>query len=405
MHGTAPWRTHAPGARRGLVTCALAAASALALASCSNGTSTSSAPSSNAVSAATLARLQATITKAEAVPTWTAPGPAVSASAVQGKSVLVMPVNSQIDACNTQVQDFDQLGSQLGLHVTMYPDQGVPTQWIAGITQATTSHDQALAMICGIPSAAVLSQLQAAKAQGIAIVDGNYNETNYYDGLDGETAVNTAQGITDDVDQAILNEDGKALHALVVSSPSIIQGPAGTAAATGAVNAACPRVCSVVDLSIPITNWGTTAASQVQQELVAHPDINAVIVVFDGIVEVPAVYNTIASVALHRPGLRIYTWGGSRTIEAYMTEKGNIVAADPGPDEQWDAYESMDQVIRLLSGQPAASVNSEVAPNRFWVPENVSEFFGPAGTYGNTGFGGNAFINDFDKLWGVSSTG
>jgi ribose transport system substrate-binding protein len=382
--------------------CALAAAAALALASCSSGTTSSptSAAAGSAVSASTLASLQATIAQAEAVPSFAPPGPPVSASVLQGKAALVMPVNSQIDACSTQAQDFQALGSQLGLNVTTYNDTGVPTQWMTGIEQATSNHDQAIVALCGVVPQLVSSQLQAAHEAGLSVVDGNYNETSYYTGLDGETAVNTAQGITDDVDDAIVNQNGKALHALVVTSPSIIQGVAGAAAASSAVQATCPKVCSVVNLSIPIQNWATSAQSEVHQALVANPDINAVIIVFDGIVQFA--YNAVAE--MHRSGLEIYTWGGSRTVEAYMLEHGSLIAADPGPDEQWDAWEAMDQVIRLLNGKPAASVNNEVAPNRFFTPENVAEFFGTGGTYGNRGFGGNAFINGFFTLWGVPAT-
>jgi ribose transport system substrate-binding protein len=408
MHGAAPWGCRAPGRRRTMM-CALVAAGALALASCSGGGGTSpstTSPSSNAIPASTLAQLQATIAQAEAVPTFSPPGPAVNASVLQGKQAEVMPVNSQIDACETQAQDFQALGQQLGMNVQMYTDTGVPTEWMSGIEQATQNHDSALAMICGIVPQLVSSQLQAANAQGVAVVDGNYNETNYFTGLDGETAVNTAQGITEDVDQAILNQDGKPLHALVVSSSSIIQGPAASAAATTAVQNTCPKVCSVVDLNIPIQDWATEAGSQVQAALLAHPNVNAVIIVFDGIVQFA--YNAVATIALHRPGLEIYTWGASRTVEAYMLEHGSIIAADPGPDEQWDAYEAMDQVIRLLNGKPAASVNAEVDPNRFWVPANVAAFFGPGGTYGNGGYGNTTFVNGFRQLWGlppVSSSG
>jgi ribose transport system substrate-binding protein len=409
MHGAAPWGCRAPGMRRLVMISALVAASALALASCSGGggsTQSTTTPSSSAIPESTLAQLRATIAQAEAVPAFTAPGPPVNASVLQGKQALVMPVNSQIDACSTQAQDFQALGQQLGMSVQMYTDTGVPTQWMSGIEQATSNHDSALVMDCGVVPQLVSSQLQAANAQGIAVVDGNYNETNYYTGLDGETAVNTAQGITDDVDQAILNQNGKALHALVVSSPSIIQGPAAAAAATTAVQDTCPKVCSVTDINIPIQDWATEAGSQVQAALDAHPNVNAVIIVFDGIVQFA--YNAVATVALHRPGLEIYTWGASRTVEAYMLEHGSIVAADPGADEQWDAYEAMDQVIRLLSGKPAASVSTEVDPNRFWVPGNVAQFFGPQGTYGNGGYGNNSFINGFRTLWGlppVSSSG
>ncbi len=99
--------------------------------------------------------------------------------------------------------------------------------------------------------------------------------------------------------------------------------------------------------------------------------------------------------------MKTYTWGGGRSVEKLMESPNSVIAADPGPDEQWDAYEAMDQIIRLLNGKPAASVNAEVDPNRFFVASNVASFFGPGGTYGNGAFGGNAFINGFDKLWGV----
>ncbi len=403
MGGTAPWGINALRNRRGIMVSALATAGALALASCSGGTNSSSTPTTGgtAVSASTLSSLQATLEQAEAAPQFSPPGPGVNASVLQGKSALVFPVNSQIDACNTQAQDFQALGKQLGLNVTIFNDTGIPTQWMAGIQTATQARDQAIVGLCGIVPQLVTSQLQAAHAAGESFIDGNYNETTDYAGLDGETAVNTTQGITDDVDEAIVNQDGKPLHALVVTSPSIIQGPAGAAAASAEVQRVCPKTCTADSISVQIQDWASTGAdgtaAQVKAQLVAHPDINAVIIVFDGMVQFA--YNSVAS--MQRPGLQIYTWGGSRTVEAYMLEHGSLIAADPGPDEQWDAWEAMDQVIRLLSGKPAASVNTEVAPNRFWTPGNVALFFGPAGTYGNKGFGGDAFINGFFNLWGV----
>ncbi len=384
----------------GLAFGGLAAVAAVALAACSSSTTTTPSTSSNTVSAATLTGLKAKIATAETAPVWTAPGPAVSASVLKGKSLLVMPINSEIDACNTQAQDFKALGAQLGAHVTYFSDAGVPTQWVTGIEDAVSAHDAAIAMLCGIIPGAVAPQLAAATKAGIKIVDGNYNETNNYAGLDGETAVNTAQSVANDVDYAITQLDGKPLHAIVVSSTSVIQGPDAMAAASSAVKAACPKVCTVdEDINIPVQDWTTsTAQSDMSSALLAHPNANAVIVAFDGIV--PGVLPAIESA--HRTGLKIYTWGGSRSIEELMLKPNSYIAADPGPDEDWDAYEAMDQVIRLLGGHPAASVNAEVDPDRFWVPSNVSQFFGPGDTYGNEGYGGNAFINGFRKLWGLS---
>jgi ribose transport system substrate-binding protein len=400
MHKVArqPRAASRAGKRRGLVMCAIGAGAALALAACSSS-GPSSSSSSNKVSSSELTKLKAVVAKAEQPPKFVAPGPAVSASVLKGKKILAMPVNSEIDACNTQAVDFKALGTQLGAKVTYFSDAGVPTQWVSGIQDATSGKDAALVMICGIIPGAVAPQLAAAHKAGVVVVDGNYNETNNYTGLDGETAVNVVQGVTDDVDDAIVALNGAPLHALVVSSNSIIQGPASTAAATNAVKAACPKVCSVEDtVLVPIQSWATATQSDVDSALVAHPNINAVIIAFDGMVQ----FALPALESVHRAGLKIYTWGGSRSVEKLMLKSGSLVAADAAPDEDWDAYEAMDQVIRLLNHKPAASVADEVDPNRFWVPSNVSAFFGPNGTYGNEGYGGNDFVNGFRKLWGLS---
>ncbi len=361
-------------------------------------TGSSSGSSAGAVSSSTLASLKASLTKAEATPKFVAPGPPVSASVLKGKTMVVFPINSQIDACQTQAEDFKALGTQLGAKVTLVSNSGQPTQWQQAVQDATGGHDAAVAMLCGVIPGAIGPQLTAAKRAGVAVVDGNYNETSNYAGLDGETAVQTAEGMKQDVDDALVNLNGKPLHALVVTSDSIIQGLAASAAIAAEIKKDCASQCSIEQtITVPIQSWATSVQSDVASALTAHPSVNAVIVPFDGLTQFvdPALTHS------HTSGLKVYTWGGSRSVEKLLAS-GGVIAADPGPDEQWDAYEAMDQVIRLVNHKSAAPVAKEVDPNRFWVSSNVSSFFGPGGSYGNKGYGGNAFVNGFDKLWGVS---
>jgi ribose transport system substrate-binding protein len=383
---------------------ALGLVAAIALAACGSSSSSSSGGSGSgssggAISSSTLSSLKASVTKAESVPKYAAPGPAVKASVVKGSSMVVLPINSQIDACQTQAEDFKALGTQLGAHVTLISNSGQPPQWQSAVQDATGAHDKAVAMLCGVIPGAIGPQLTAAKAAGVKVVDGNYNETTNYKGLDGETAVQTAEGMKDDVDDALVNLNGKPLHALVVNSDSIIQGPAAQTAIQSEIKRVCGSQCTIEQtINVPIQNWATALQSDVASALVSHPNVNAVIVPFDGMTQFvnPAVASS------HISGLKVYTWGGGRSVEKLMQQPNSVIAADPGPDEQWDAYEAMDQIIRLAGGHPAASVNKEVDPNRFWVASNVKSFFGPGGTYGNGGYGGNAFVVGFHKLWGVS---
>lgn len=389
------------GLRRKLTVGAAVLTSCLVLAACGSSavpppTTSSSVTTSTSSASASSSSLSAIVSAAEKVPQYSAPGPAVSASAMKGKSVLVFPINNEIDACNAQAADFAALAKELGMNVTNFHDSGVPTEWVSAIQDATSAHDAAVVMLCGVIPGAVGPQLTAAHKAGLKVVDGNYNETTNYSGLDGETAVDVAGGMRDDVADALLQLHGKALHALMVTSSSVIQGPAAEAAVKSAVSSLCTSGCSVdATVNVPVQNWATSTQGDVSSALLAHPDINAVFVAFDGM----AAFAQAAIEQAHRPGLKLYSWGGGRSVEKLMEVKNPIIAADPGPDEMWDAYEAMDQVIRLVTGHASASVAKELDPNRFWVPSNVSQFFGPGGTYGNEGYG--KFVAGFDHLWGV----
>lgn len=402
---TAP--PNVPRRRRHKVVSALGVviAGALLLAACSSTTSTATTKhvsTSQAVSAATLSSLKATLAKAEQVPTWHAPGPPVSASVMKGASIMAIPVNSEIGHCSSAAADLATIGSQLGAHVTVFSNSGQPSQWETGIEDATSAHDSAIIMLCGIIPGAVGPQLQAAEAAGIKVVDDEYDETSNYQYLDAESAIDTVGGMRDDVDQALVNLHGKPVRALVVSTNSIVMGPAARAAVRDQLNTLCPSSCSVVSqVIVPIQDWATQVEGDVGSALVADPQVNTVIITFDGMTQfaLPAVEHA------NRPGLKIYTWGASKSVEKLMAEPGSLLAADPGSDPDWSAYAAMDQVIRLLGHHPAVPVAKEANPNRFWVPSNVSAFFGPGDTYGNGGYGGTTFENDYRHLWGLGPLG
>lgn len=349
-------------------------------------------PNSGEISQATLTSLRARLEAAQAVPKFTAPGQAVDASVVRGKKAMAIPISSQVGQCQTQAEDFKNIGSKLGMAVSLFSNPGGPSSWASGIQAAISQHVDAIALICGIVPGAVAPQLQAAKRAGIAVVDSNYNDAASYAGLDAETGDNAVAGFRNLVDSAIVNLNGKPLHAVLVTSEAVPQGvPAGQAAAAE-LKAICPNTCTVEqNLVPPLTSTSSAVQQMVASALVAHPNVNAIIG-FDAYVadEVPAI-----SLA-HRTDTKLYAWGASPGVLKLMsgTDK-NIIAAVPGPNPEWSAYQAFDQVIRLLGHNPPAPVTAAVTPDRFWTSANVDQYFTPDAGYGS-------FADSFLKLWGSS---
>ncbi len=135
-------------------------------------------------------------------------------------------------------------------------------------------------------------------------------------------------------------------------------------------------------------------------DLQADPKINTVIVTFDGMTD--GIESTVTSAASSHPGLRMYAWGGG-LAEIKDVQSGGTFAGDSGPDEKWDAYNQLDQTIRLLAGKKAAPVAKEIAPNLFFTKANAKVFsVGGNGTaYSDKAYGDGAFVNHFLKLWEV----
>ncbi len=362
-----------------------------------------------AVSSKTLNVLKKYVAAQEHAPAWIAPGPAVNAKkALKGKKIVTFPISSEIDACNLKGQQgyLDAEATKLGAKVIALNSSTGPTGWQANLQQAITDKANAVVMLCG-PTAAVLTpQLAALKAHHIPVVDGNYNQTGGsksfpFSGLSAESGVDTAGGMKTDLAQALINLKGKAAHVLFLDSSQVAQYQGAINALNGAMKKWCSG-CSVVkseDFATP--DWsGPKETAAISSDLQANPSINTVIVTFDGMTD--GIESTVQSAASSHPGLAMYAWGGG-LAEIKAVQNGGTFMGDSGPNEKWDAYNQLDQVIRLLAHQKPAPVNKEIAPNMFFVKSNAASFsVGGKGTqYSDKAFANGAFVNNYLRLWGV----
>ena len=396
---------------RRLVACGrLAAIPVVIVAAVTAGVAGASAHSSaaTAISPSELTQLKAFVAKAQTAPKWHAAGPAVNAkAALAGKKIVTFPISSEIDACNLKGQQgyLDAEAKALGATVVPLNTNAGPPSWQANLSTALTDKADAVVMLCGPAASAIGPQLQALAGAHIPVVDGNYNQiggnaafplTN----LSAESGVDTAGGVTTDLAQALVDLKGQPAHVLFLDSPQVAQYTGAQHALKAAIAKWCAKTCTIEkEEDFGTQDWGSTKELQaVATDLQGDRKINAVIVTFDGMSDV--IVSVVQRAASTHPGLKLYAWGGG-IAEIKTVQKNPIFAGDSGPDERWDAYNQLDQVIRLLAHKPAAPVGKEIAPNMYFTKSNAATFSN-GNNYSDKAYGNGAFVKDFLRLWEVT---
>jgi hypothetical protein len=377
----------------------------------SSASANSSGHAASTISKATLAKVKAEVTKAQEAPKWYAPGPAVNAKkALKNKTIVTFPISSEIDACNTKGQQgyLDAEASKLGAKVIPLQSNSGPPGWQADLSEAITDKASAVVMLCGPSAGALATQLATLKSDHIPVVDGNYNQIGPnpdfpFTNLSAESGVNTIQGVQTDLADALVNLKGKPAKILFLDSTQVAQDSGAYGGLKSAIKTWCPSSCSIVKTEYFGTQvWSSpTETSAITSDLQANPSINTVIVTFDGMTD--GIESTVQSAAATHPGLKMYAWGGG-LAEIKDVQTSSTFVGDSGPDEKWDAYDQLDQTIRLLAHKAAAPVAKEVAPNLFFTKSNAKIFsVGGNGTvYSDQAFSNGAFVKDFLKLWEVT---
>jgi ribose transport system substrate-binding protein len=355
-----------------------------------------SGPSQNARADATdsgdVAYAKAQITKATAIPKFTAPGPAFNASKAKGKTVFLIPQTSAVPFLKTIDESIIGIGKKIGVKVIEYPNQGQSSEWVQGINQAISQ--KADAIILGAPAEVLQPQLKKAKAAGIPVVVLHlYDKTMPVPANVSATVhapFTTAAKL--EADWAIADSGGKA-NAVIVTSNEVPPSKYIVKAMQAEFAARCPS-CKTTVIDVPAADWGTKMQSSVQSALLKDPDANYVIPLYDSASQfiVPAI------ISAGRSGkVKIASYNGTPFV-LQMIQQNKGVGMDVAESLQWIAYANMDQALRLMTGRkPLKSVET---PIRVFTASNVSQAGKPPKA--DTGFG-NAYVSGYAKLWGLKS--
>lgn len=356
-----------------------------------------SAGGSNGTSYAT-----AQVSKSESVPNFTPPGPSVDVSSVRGKSVFVIPLVP--NPFNQSIQNTMQyLAKKAGIKYTIYPNQGLVSQWVQAFNQALSKKPDLIILSTAPDPRELQPQLRAAKAAGIPVL-----VTHFYDKTSpappkclacaaGVTALETApfyEAGRAEADWMIADSGGHA-HVLIVSSNDILPSQPTVAVIEKELKAHCPG-CTYTDVNVPVSDWNTKVGSTVSAELQSHPEINYVDCLYDAMVQtaVPGV-----QLAGRAGQVKVVSYNGSTFALKYIQD-GNIMGMDVGEPTVWIGYAVMDQAFRILSG--AKALPNESTPIRIWDKSNISQAGNPPSL--TQGYG-NAYVPGYNKLWGVKWPG
>ena len=367
-------------------------------AACGSGNSpTTNNSLSDSKSSALLAKVASKVTADKAIPTWAAPGLQVDVSKLKGKRVFIIP--EAANPFNENIQNtYKQLFNAVGVKWMFYANQGLISQWIAGMDTAIAQRPD-LIILSAAPDPRVLQpQLRAARAAGIPI-----EVTQFYDRsappppvclacAAGVTALVTGpynNGGAAEADWIINDSHGRA-HVLIVMAPDVIPSPGILSAMEREYRTYCPG-CTYKVIDVPVAQWSTGLQSQVQSALLADSSVNYVDAEGDGMCTgaVPAVQ------AVGKTGsVKVVSFNGSPfALDDIRTS--SIIAMDASENTRWIGFADVDQAFRLLAGM---SPVNETIPFRVMDKSNVTQAGVPATNY--LGYG-NSYAVGFWHLWGL----
>lgn len=370
----------------GLSACTTAAAT-----STSTGTATSS---SGASSAPGVAAASAELAKYTGIPTFQAPGPSIDISSLKGKTIYSVVQSASNPFLSVTEAAEKQLAESYGINFVEYSTQGTTAEWARGIQAAVTAKAAAI-LVNGLDPRLVAPQIAAAKAAGIPVVSAQFFDLNQASQVPADLAGSRSDNFTEaaklEADWAIKETNGKA-DVVVVENEEQLSTIAMIDSIKAEFAANCPG-CGLKFINVPSSQWATNIQSEVQSALVADPNVNFIIPIYDPMTQfvMPAITAAGKTSSIH-----IATFNGTPGALT-MLQKGPTVTMDIGENLDWLAYANLDELFRAMLGKPL--VADENTALRVFTSATVGDTGNPPAF--NKGFG-TSYIAGYQKLWGVN---
>lgn len=337
---------------------------------------------------ADLATAQAILDAHRALPTFTPPGEAFDArSCMAGRRVFSIPVTMTVPFVVELQRAMQRAAAEVGFEYTVWENQGAGDIWIQGVNQAIAQGYDLLDLNGGLNPEWLGPQLAEARAAGLAITTTHlYDDTqDQFAGVDASAKVPFSRAGEILAAWAYIQTAG-APNVVIVGSDDVLPTTPFVQSIQRTLTELCPD-CPQVYLNVPLSEWGTRIQPSVQSALLADPNVNFILPIYDSMSQfvVPALRITGSDA-------RIASFNGTPFVLDMVRE--GTVDMNIGESLGWAGYASVDVMMRQLCGLPTpASLN---IPLLIFDADNIETVGVPADF--DSGYG-DAHLTGFRSLW------
>lgn len=335
---------------------------------------------------------KASITQYSKLPRFVAPGPKFDAKkCMTGKGLFTIPVSLSIPFAKTITDSMKAVAKQVGFPLTVWENQGTPTQHIQGLERAAAQKASVIDLLGGTDPRVLGPQIDAARRAGSKVVTSHYSglRQSLPKNLDGNVPIDYDLGGKLMADWVIAKTNGQGNALVIVSRDGFSTAPLEN----GIVNEFkknCPA-CKVKVVDVAIPDWSTKIQNVVQSEINSNSKLNYVLPIYDSMAQfvVPAITLTGA-----QNRVKIATFNGTPFV-IDMIQKGQV-EMDIGENLDWVAYGVLDAEMRIACGLP--KVANPRIPFYIFDKTNAASAGSPAQS--SVGYG-KAYIQGYRSLWGL----
>jgi ribose transport system substrate-binding protein len=328
-----------------------------------------------------------------AKPVFSAPGPAFDAkSCAAGKRILTMPVSSANPFTKNIALAMIAAGKEAGVEVVEWENQAQPTQWVQGMNYAINEKFDLIDLLGGIDPGVIVPQIQAAKKAGIKVKTSHFYDLTQtpHPELDGFVPLSFYRVGEILANWAIVQTGGKA-NIVIIGSDEIVPTAPLVKGIRDTLKANCPDCKEKAYINAPVPEWATKIQPSVQSALLANPDVNYVIPIYDSMsgFVVPGV-----RIAGKTNSVKIASFNGTPFV-IDMIQQGQV-EMDIGESLGWIGRAILDSHMRTLCGlEEPKELN---VPFYLFDASNAKDAGTPADF--DRGYG-DVHVAGFRKLWGL----